>query len=157
AMESVDLIVPTIDDELELFARARARFEQRGIRVAVSPAETTAICDDKQRTCDHLLAHGIAAARTCRPADVPANVACALFAKPRSGRGGGGAHTAKSPREREFCASHVPDAVVQEYLEGPEFTIDVLCGFDGALLSVVPRERVVIRAGVIDRGRTSAD
>jgi carbamoyl-phosphate synthase large subunit len=43
---------------------------------------------------------------------------------------------------------------VQEYLDGPEFTIDVLCDFHGTPLSIVPRERVVIRAGVIDRGRT---
>ena len=47
--------------------------------------------------------------------------------------------------------------VVQEYLDGPEFTLDLLCDFDGRPLSVVPRERVVIRAGVIDRGRTVQD
>ena len=46
---------------------------------------------------------------------------------------------------------------MQEYLDGPEFTIDVLCDFDGRPLSIVPRERVVIRAGVIDRGRTVND
>ena len=44
--------------------------------------------------------------------------------------------------------------VVQEYLDGPEYTIDVLCDSRGRPLSIVPRERVVIRAGVIDRGRT---
>jgi carbamoyl-phosphate synthase large subunit len=48
----------------------------------------------------------------------------------------------------------VDNPVIQEYLEGPEYTIDMLCGYDGRPLSIVPRERVVIRAGVIDRGRT---
>ena len=47
--------------------------------------------------------------------------------------------------------------VIQEYLDGPEFTIDVLCDFSGRPLSIVPRERVVVRAGVIDRGRTVND
>ncbi|GMT41736.1 MAG: hypothetical protein IEMM0002_0147 [bacterium] len=32
--------------------------------------------------------------------------------------------------------------------------MDVLCGFDGRVISVVPRERLVIRSGVSDRGRT---
>jgi carbamoyl-phosphate synthase large subunit len=44
--------------------------------------------------------------------------------------------------------------VIQEFLHGPEFTIDVMCDFDGRPLSIVPRERAVIRAGVMDRGRT---
>jgi carbamoyl-phosphate synthase large subunit len=51
----------------------------------------------------------------------------------------------------------VPSPVVQQFLDGPEFTIDVLCDFEGRVLSVVPRERVVVRAGVVDRGRTVAD
>jgi len=46
---------------------------------------------------------------------------------------------------------------VQEYLDGPEFTIDVLCDFRHRPIAIVPRERVVVRAGVIDRGRTVHD
>jgi carbamoyl-phosphate synthase large subunit len=46
---------------------------------------------------------------------------------------------------------------VQEYLDGAEYTIDMLCDVSGRVLSIVPRERVVIRAGVIDRGRTVKD
>jgi carbamoyl-phosphate synthase large subunit len=57
----------------------------------------------------------------------------------------------------DFVQSYVADPVLQPYLDGPEFTIDVLCDFAGQPLSVVPRERVVIRAGVVDRGRTVRD
>ena len=64
---------------------------------------------------------------------------------------------ARPPRARRSSSSYVPDPVVQTFLTGPEFTIDVLCDFDGEPLSVVPRERVVIRAGVVDRGRTVRD
>src|SRR5262249_52899198 len=56
-----------------------------------------------------------------------------------------------------FFVDYVPEPVVQEYLDGPEFTIDVLCDLAGRPLSIVPRERVVVRAGVIDRGRTVKD
>lgn len=155
--EHVGLLVPTIDDELERFAGAKAWFARRGVRVAVSPEDTAAICNDKHRTCTHLRAAGVRAAATYRPAQVPANVRYPLFVKPRIGRGGVGAYRVRNPRELEFFLDYVPDAVVQEYLDGPEFTIDVLCDFDGRVLSIVPRQRVVIRAGVIDRGRTSND
>jgi carbamoyl-phosphate synthase large subunit len=156
-LEGIDLIVPTIDDELELFARARVAFAQRGIRVAVSSPETAALCNDKLATCAHLRARGVAAAATFLASALPADAELPLFVKPRVGRGGIGAFRATSARELAFFAEYVADAVVQEYLDGPEFTIDVLCDFDGRVLSAVPRERVVIRAGVIDRGRTSTD
>jgi carbamoyl-phosphate synthase large subunit len=63
----------------------------------------------------------------------------------------------RNARDLDFFLDYVADPVVQTYLDGPEFTLDLLCDFDGRPLSVVPRERVVIRAGVIDRGRTVRD
>jgi carbamoyl-phosphate synthase large subunit len=155
--EDIRLVVPTIDDELEIFGDARDRFMSRGVRVAASSRRTAAICNDKLATCDHLRAHGIRAAATWLPDALPPAPAFPLFVKPRAGRGGVGAYRASSDAELRFFTSYVGGAIVQEFLDGPEFTIDVLCDFEGRVLAIVPRERVVIRAGVIDRGRTSAD
>ncbi len=77
-----------------------------------------------------------------------------LFIKPRVGRGGVGAHLVRNRRERDFFIDYVGNPVVQEFLEGPEYTIDMFCDWNGVPLSIVPRERVVVRAGVSDRGRT---
>jgi carbamoyl-phosphate synthase large subunit len=155
--ERVSLIVPTIDDELTTFAEAARRFEREGIRVAVSPPETTAMCNDKYATCRTLRAKGVAAARSYLRDEVPVSATFPLFIKPRFGRGGVQAYLVRNARELEFFLDYVEDPVVQEYLPGAEFTIDVLCDFQGRPLSIVPRERVVIRSGVIDRGRTVKD
>jgi len=155
--ERVGLIIPTIDDELTMFARAIDRFARRGVRVAVSPPETTVLCNDKYFTSRALRARGISAVETCLPIELPANPTFPLFIKPRFGRGSVGAFPVRTPRELAFFRDYVPQPVVQSFLGGPEFTIDVLCDFDGVALSVVPRERVVIRAGVVDRGRTVSD
>ena len=53
-----------------------------------------------------------------------------------------------------FFCGYVKNAIVQDYLEGLEFTVDVCSDFEGRVLSVVPRERLVIRAGVSDKGTT---
>jgi carbamoyl-phosphate synthase large subunit len=155
--EGIGLIVPTIDDELELFSNAAEWFKARGVRVAVSPIATSQICNDKLATSAHLRQLGIAAAKTWRPADLPELAPLPLFVKPRFGRGGVHAFAAKTERELTFFSSYVGDPVVQEYLDGPEFTIDVLCSFSHEVIAVVPRERVVVRAGVTDRGRTVRD
>jgi carbamoyl-phosphate synthase large subunit len=156
-LERVALVVPTIDDELTLFAEAALDFAARGVRVAVSPPDVTLACNDKLATYRLLAAHGLPAAETFLPEALPADPAYPLFIKPRFGRGGVGAFPVRDPRELAFFLDYVESPVLQPYLAGPEFTIDVLCNFDGQPLSVVPRERVVIRAGVVDRGRTVKD
>ncbi len=155
--EQIRLVVPTIDDELPLLGREHEQFAALGIVVAASSESTALLCEDKFATCAHLTASGVAAARTYLPASVTADMPLPLFIKPRVGRGAIGAFPIRSQRELEFFRDYVPDPVIQEYLDGPEFTIDVLCDFSGRPLSIVPRERVVIRAGVIDRGRTVND
>ena len=155
--ERVGLVIPTIDDELELFGKATDLFNARGIKVAVSPEWTSRTCNDKFATCHYLRQQGIRAAETFLPSSLPASVSLPLFIKPRFGRGGVGAFPVRSRRELDFFIDYIDTPVIQEYLDGPEFTIDVLCDFAQRPLSVVPRERVVIRAGVIDRGRTVRD
>jgi carbamoyl-phosphate synthase large subunit len=154
---AVNLVVPTIDDELVPFAEASSTFGAAGVRVAVSSVDATVVCNDKYATCRALLDRGIAAADSFLPGDLPANPTFPLFLKPRFGRGSVDAHMIRDTRELAFYLDYVPDPVVQTYLDGPEFTIDLLCDFAGRPLSIVPRERIVIRAGVSDRGRTTRD
>lgn len=153
--ERVGLVVPTIDDELTLFALAAPAFEAAGIRVAVSRPDTTAICNDKYETCRVLAAAGVAAAASFLPGALPEHPHFPLFIKPRFGRGSVGVHNIRNTRELAFFLEYEPNPIVQEYLDGPEYTIDMLCDFDGRPLSIVPRERIVARAGVSDRGRTT--
>ena len=156
-VERIGLIVPTIDDELTLFAEAAGGFEATGIRVAVSPPDVTAACNDKFETWRVLSRRGVPVAETFLPGALPQGLRFPLFIKPRYGRGGVGACPVRDDRELAFFQDYVESPVVQPFLAGPEFTIDMLCDFDGRPISVVPRERVVIRAGVVDRGRTVRD
>jgi carbamoyl-phosphate synthase large subunit len=155
--EDVRLIVPTIDDELPIFGAAREAFRAAGVTALCSAEATAALCNDKYATCAHLARAGVAAARTWLPAHLREDMPLPLFIKPRVGRGAVGAFTVRTPEHLDFFLHYVESPVVQEYLSGPEYTIDVMCDFAGNPLSIVPRERVVIRAGVIDRGRTVED
>jgi carbamoyl-phosphate synthase large subunit len=153
----VGLVIPTIDDELAALASAAPRFADAGIRLALSSIQTIEICNDKHATCRTLNARGIAAATSFLPGELPPEPRFPLFIKPRFGRGSVAAFPIRNRRELDFFLDYVPEPVIEAYLEGPEFTIDMLCDFSGRPLSVVPRERLVIRAGVTDRGRTTHD
>jgi carbamoyl-phosphate synthase large subunit len=154
----VGVLVPTIDDELETIAAAGARFAAAGVVVMAPSVETARICRDKRRTAAHLEAHGIRVATTWTAEEARASVLRPpLFIKPRRGRGSVEAFPIRTPGHLAFFLDYVTDPVVQEYLDGPEYTIDLFCDLAGRPLAAVPRERLVIRSGVTDRGRTVRD
>ena len=153
--ERIHLLVPTIDDELPLFGRHADEFWATGIRVVVSNERTGLICNDKYASAAFLSDKGIPFAQTWLPSELNfSELRYPLFLKPRSGRGSVGAHAINSEKELRFFLEYVSNPVVQEYLFGKEYTIDLLADFNGRVISVVPRERLVVRSGVTDRGRT---
>lgn len=153
--EDVTLIIPTIDDELPIFGRHKRRLEQLGVWVAVSDEETSTICNDKYLTYLFCRKYGIATPETRLAGDVNLQeIRYPAFVKPRVGRGSIGVHLVNNPDELRFFSRYVSDAIVQDYLAGTEYTVDLLADFDGRVISVVPRERLIIRAGVSDKGVT---
>jgi carbamoyl-phosphate synthase large subunit len=154
-IEGVSLVIPTIDDELPIFGRALPRFEQSGIDVAVSSERTSMICNDKYETYVFCVENGIRTPVTQLAADVDfARLRYPVYVKPRFGRGSVNVFAVNNEAQLRLFLDYVPQAIVQDYLAGTEFTVDVLCDFAGRVLSIVPRERLVIRAGVSDKGVT---
>jgi carbamoyl-phosphate synthase large subunit len=153
--ENVNLIIPTIDDELPIFGRSLGRFEQADIDVAVSSERTSNICNDKYATYLFCNTNDIRTPITRLAADVDfSRLQYPVYVKPRFGRGSVNCFAVSDEAQLRAFLLYVPDAIVQDHLAGTEFTVDVLRDFDGRTLSIVPRERLVIRAGVSDKGVT---
>jgi carbamoyl-phosphate synthase large subunit len=153
--EDVNLVIPTIDDELPTFGRSRDRFTQLGIAVAVSSEQTSITCNDKYETYRFCERNGIQTARTCVGTDISlGSIRYPVYVKPRFGRGSVNVFAVHNEAQLRLFLDYVPDAIVQDHLAGTEFTVDVLSDFAGRVLSIVPRERLVIRAGVSDKGVT---
>jgi carbamoyl-phosphate synthase large subunit len=152
--EHITLIVPTIDQELMLWAEHKQEYKERGIHVSISGPETVKICNDKWETFQFFKEHGIPFPNTYLPGMLTYRMNYPLFIKPRAGRGSVDSYIVKNKKELDFFVEYVSDPLVQDYLSGKEFTLDVFFSNDGRLISYVPRYRLVIRSGVSDRGRT---
>jgi carbamoyl-phosphate synthase large subunit len=153
--EGVRLAVPTIDDELAVFGAARDAFRAIGVAIPCPPEATWLLCRDRYSTCARLIEGGVPAARSYLPAQLEDGLELPLLVKPRArtSTGGFSVHTYE---QLDFFLHYVDTPIVQECLTGPEYTLDVLCDFEGRVLSIVPRERVEIGSGV-NCGRTVSD
>ncbi|MBI5814543.1 MAG: ATP-grasp domain-containing protein [Nitrospinae bacterium] len=156
--ENIKLVVPTIDEELPVFGKHKKDFAAIGVTALVSDERVGLICNDKYKTSLFFAENGFPFAKTMLPEQLDfKSVKYPLFIKPRSGRGSVDAYPVKNEEELKFFLNYVHNPVVQNFLTGKEYTIDVLAGLDGRIIHVVPRERIVIRSGVSDRARTRKD
>jgi carbamoyl-phosphate synthase large subunit len=154
-VEDVNLIIPTIDDELPIFGRVRQQFKNLNIDVAISSERTGEICNDKYETWQFCRANGVSAPQTRLGADFDQkDLRYPVVVKPRFGRGSVNVFTVRNAEQLQLFLNYVSDPVIQDFVEGTEFTVDLLSDFNGRVISVVPRERLVIRAGVSDKGVT---
>lgn len=154
--EGIDLLIPIFDAELPILARAKEAFASAGTRVIVSESPTIEICNDKLATCLFLRGNGVPAPLTQLADDIPDPDALAypLFVKPRYGVSSVNAQRVDSAGDFAAARAKTPDLVVQEYLEGDEYTIDVLVDPRGRAIASVPRLRIETKSGVCTKGQT---
>ncbi|MDA2916141.1 ATP-grasp domain-containing protein [Nitrospinae bacterium AH_259_B05_G02_I21] len=156
--EAVDLLIPSTDYELAKLALHKPDFEKIRCTVVISPPEVIEKCNDKWKTFQFFKQNKIPTPKTYLPNKLPAELIFPLFIKPRRmGHGSKDAHRVDDKAELTYLLKRIEEPIMQQALEGIEFTIDVLCDFDGRALNAVPRERIDTRSGVSYKGRTVRD
>ena len=150
----IELLLPTVDAELVPLAAARDRFESIGIALPISSVECLRICRDKQLLLDRV--RGIVPIPEYEPltqaaADRVRSFPC--FVKPRLGAGSRG--VVKIGRRDDLEALPKDGSLLlQEYLPGEEFSVDVYVRCDGRVIGAVPRERMKIDSGIAVAARS---
>ena len=143
----VKLLIPSRDEELPFFAEHGDEFSAIGTKVIVAELPTIGICQDKKSFVEFCLRNGFSTPKTYdETCDIPDNE-FPVFLKPQRGKGGAQTFRIDSRDELEFTLRRVPDAIIQEFVSRPEYTIDLLADFSGNILSVIPRSRIHTLAG----------
>ncbi len=149
----IGMIVPTIDTELLVLAENKNLFNDNGIIVCVSDLDFIKVCRDKRNTGDFLERHNI---RVPKEVD-KYNPTFPLFAKPYDGSLSANLHYIKNAEELTQEILDDPKLLFMEYIDKEtykEYTIDMYYGMDNCVKCIIPRERIKIRAGEINKGRT---
>ena len=154
--DHIDLVIPTIDTDLLVLSENKEKFAAIGTLVMISPPDMVRICRDKNNTSQFFVDCGL-------HAPMPVNnwkdydSGYPAFIKPKDGSSSINAFKVENEKELEVYAGQVEDYIVQPFVEGKEYTIDIFCDFTGEPISVVPRERVQIRAGEVLKTKITMD
>ncbi|MBR6114913.1 MAG: ATP-grasp domain-containing protein [Oscillospiraceae bacterium] len=142
----IDALIPTIDTDLMLLAKNRGTFGRT--KVIISDPEKVALCRDKRLTADYFHSVGL---KSPDPVDDIADYRGGFpaFIKPRDGSSSIFAYKVSGPAELEDYARHVPEYIIQPYIEGTEYTVDIFCDLDGDPIYITPRIRLAVRSGEV--------
>lgn len=151
---NVGMVVPTIDTELLLLSDLKDKFEGKGIKLITSSRTFMTICRDKRNTSAFFESHGV-----CIPKEVDKyHPDFPLFAKPYDGSLSTNIHHIKKAEELTNDILHDPKLLFMEYIDKKvykEYTVDMYYGKDNKVKCIVPRERIEVRAGEINKGCTA--
>lgn len=170
----ISLVVSLFDIDLPYLAKARRQFLDRGIQVVVSDPKAIEIANDKWQTYLFLTEQNIATPRTYlslsnalkdldnKEIDFP------VIVKPRWGMGSLSVFKADSHNELEFFYHYAMrqieksylsilsrdelerSVLVQEFIPGKEYGLDVFNSLTGEYIQTVAKQKLAMRSGETD-------
>ena len=155
ADDAIDVVISTVDVELPPLAARRT--ELSGAVLAAASADTLAVTLDKWELalrCSPLLR--VPQTRLVNPEGVGFAWSFPVIVKPRRGAGSRGVRLVESREQLEAIGTD-ETLIIQEYLPGSEFSVDVIAAADGRVVAAVPRTRTRVDSGVSIAGRTVHD
>ncbi|KAB1071395.1 ATP-grasp domain-containing protein [Tamlana haliotis] len=149
----IKLIIPTIDTELLILSENLDHFAQNGITIIVSSLDFIKICRDKRQMSAFFTDHQIEIAKEYSKTDYK----LPLFIKPLNGSRS--VDTFIILKEDDLTDYHFnkENLMFLEYLdhsEYEEFTCDLYYDKTSTLKCVVPRKRIEVRDGEVNKGMT---
>lgn len=150
--EQIKLIVPTIDTDLLLLSKSQDYiYKNSGAKVLISSEDVISICRDKIKTQYYLEENGFRVP-TLYNKDSQ-NINFPVFIKPVDGSSSINAFKVNSIDELNNYFQIIKNPMIQEFIKGDEYTVDVFLDFNSNVITIVPRLRMAVRGGEISKGK----
>ena len=161
--EKVDCLIPTIDTDLLLLAENKNKFESIGTKVLISEADKVKLCRDKNYTADYFISLGlksplpINSIEKYQEALMNGVVSFPAFIKPKDGSSSINAFRVDNFDNLKLYAEKIGEYIIQPFISGREYTIDIFCDYEGNPVYITPRERLAVRSGEVLKTKITQD
>ncbi|MCM8774678.1 MAG: ATP-grasp domain-containing protein, partial [Candidatus Omnitrophica bacterium] len=157
----VQCLIPVIDEELLMFASHREDFEKRNIKLIINNKGTIRLTKNKYLTRKFCEKENILAPKTFLKKDIKdldtQKLNYPLIIKPLVGRGSRDVVKIKNKKELYFFKDYFDNFIIQEFIEGQEYTIDIVASPCGRVLQAIPRKRIETKAGMSYKAMITKD
>lgn len=175
----INVVLSLFDIDLLVLSRHAEVFKENGIELILAPEDFVRICNDKYATYEFISSLGVKTPKTylsvleVRRAVTRGEVSYPIIIKPRWGMASMGIYIVDNDEELDFFSrkcykdifnsylrfesSMTRDAAIvyQEVLIGEEYGIDVLNDLEGNYIKAFAKQKVTMRSGETDLGRTA--
>lgn len=154
----IDLLIPGVDEELLPLAQNADALAP--VRLLLPEAKYVETMLDKLHMVNALSAKNIPVPLSQTLADEINNIRFPCISKPRSGRGSRDVHVLDSPNDavalKSKQGSLARETLLQEKIEGVEYTVQMVADSCGCLRAIVP-VKVGVKKGITLRAETEAE
>ena len=145
----IDILIPTVDVELTTLSPHIQRFENYGIQVLISPKKALDIIMDKYALLNHVEPRVEVGSFDMLAAASPDQwIDKKVVIKPIRGSGSRGVEVYERYQDIPKSKLALENLMIQEFAEGPEYSVDIMVAKDGAVKAAIPRVRMRIDSGV---------
>ncbi len=172
--ENISAIISLFDIDLPILSKNKGKFIAEGINVVVSDIDIINICNDKWKTYNYLLNLGLNQPKSFISLETTLNalnhneILFPLILKPRWGMGSIGIYEVDNKEELDFFYRKLKKdifntylhyessedtescIIIQEKIKGQEYGLDLFNDLKGEYVSVIPKEKIAMRAGETD-------
>lgn len=154
--DHIDMLIPTIDTDLLILSENKERFERIGTRVLISESDKIAVCRDKKYTAIFFESCGLKTPPVVNDYHF-FNGPFPCFIKPKDGSSSINAFKAETKTELATYATQIDNYIIQPFISGTEYTIDIFCDYEGNPVFITPRIRLSVRSGEVLKTQISMD
>ncbi len=152
---NISLVVPTRDSDVLYLAKNQKTFDQAGVKVVAPSYETATVCNDKYAFFKFLVRNHFPFIQTWLDKAEVTNFPCIV--KERWGAGSRGVQLVSNPEEMDMALKLVSNPLFQEQVVGVEYSVDYFSDWQGKVISIVPRVRLLVEDGESKVGVTVDD
>ena len=146
--EKIDCLIPTIDTDLLLLSSNKNKFEEIGTKVLISSEAKVALCRDKTKSYQYFKSLGLKAPLSIDSID-DFHLNFPVFIKPKDGSSSIDTYKVDDYEDLVVFTQRIKDYIIQPYIDGIEYTIDIFCDYFGKPIYITPRKRLAVRSGEV--------